>query len=398
MSHDWLVLALLALGHAGLFVVAVNITHGLGVRERLMDGMKVLLLGWFVGGAALIAWAFLLGPWHSWTWIPYAYAIVCFAVALVGIPLSTLIRVCRRPPQGILSSQGVVIDLTETSGADRFIGNGRNAWMLRLPGNESFLLQKEECELTVPGLPPVLDKISLVQVSDLHFAPCFQREFFELVLDQASEWEADLAFFTGDLVDHDSAIDWVEPVMSRLRGRLGTFAILGNHDLHHHPRRLSRELERAGFKDLEGRWDRLEVDGAVVVLGGTSAPWGPPIDGRAMPEGDFRILLSHSPDRFPWAARHGVDLVLSGHNHGGQIRLPIIGPVLMPSVYSRRFDRGFFQLGKTLLHVSQGVAGKHPIRYGCVPQVTRLVLRAEPRRESSARTTRQVLESDPLRS
>ena len=64
-----------------------------------------------------------------------------------------------------------------------------------------------------------------------------------------------------------------------------------------------------------------------------------------MPEADFRILLSHSPDQFPRAASKGVDLVLAGHNHGGQIRLPVFGPILMPSRYSRHFDRGFFRSG-----------------------------------------------------
>ena len=68
--------------------------------------------------------------------------------------------------------------------------------------------------------------------------------------------------------------------------------------------------------------------------------------------------------------------MLSGHNHGGQVRFPVIGPVLMPSLYSRRFDRGFFRSGRTLMHVSQGVAGKHPVRYGCPPEISRLVLRA----------------------
>jgi predicted MPP superfamily phosphohydrolase len=72
--------------------------------------------------------------------------------------------------------------------------------------------------------------------------------------------------------------------------------------------------------------------------------------------------------------------MLSGHNHGGQVRLPWIGPLFMPSLYSRHFDRGFFRAGATLLYVGQGLAGEHPIRYGgCQPELTRLVLRvAEP--------------------
>jgi predicted MPP superfamily phosphohydrolase len=99
-----------------------------------------------------------------------------------------------------------------------------------------------------------------------------------------------------------------------------------------------------------------------------------------MPGADFRILLSHSPDQFAWAARNRIDLMLSGHNHGGQIRLPLLGPVFMPSLYSRRYDRGFFRKGPTLLHVSQGISGQHPVRFGgCVPEISRFVLRvAEP--------------------
>jgi predicted MPP superfamily phosphohydrolase len=68
--------------------------------------------------------------------------------------------------------------------------------------------------------------------------------------------------------------------------------------------------------------------------------------------------------------------MLSGHNHGGQIRLPLVGPVFMPSRYSRRFDRRFFRENQTLMYVSEGISGAHPVRYGCPPEITRFVLRA----------------------
>ena len=93
-------------------------------------------------------------------------------------------------------------------------------------------------------------------------------------------------------------------------------------------------------------------------------------------QGAFQVLLSHAPDLFYWAERAGFDLMLSGHNHGGQVRLPLVGSVFMPSRYSRRFDRDFFRSGPTLLHVSQGIAGKHPVRYGCIPELSRIVLRS----------------------
>ncbi len=226
-----------------------------------------------------------------------------------------------------------------------------------------------------PGPARRLDGLTVVQLTDLHFAPCFQPRFFELVVEEAAAWEADLVLFTGDLVDHDDSLGWIVPLLSRIRGGLGTFGILGNHDYVHHPANVASHLERAGFTILEGKWQRLEIEGMTLGLGGTSYPWGPALDLAGMPDADFRIVLSHSPDLFSRAARAGVDLMLSGHNHGGQVRVPLVGPVFMPSVYSRRFDRGFFHARKTLLHVSQGVAGKHPIRYGCVPEIGRFILR-----------------------
>ncbi len=194
-------------------------------------------------------------------------------------------------------------------------------------------------------------------------------------MDACLEWRADLVLVTGDLVDADEAVAWIEPVLAPLEGRLGKYAILGNHDVEHGPQRVMTALEDAGFSSLEGRWCVLEHAGARLAIGGTSAPWGPALAADLVPPADFRILLSHSPDQFYKARDWGVELMLSGHNHGGQIRLPAFGPLFMPSVYSRRFDRGFFRAGQTLLHVSEGVAGKHPYRYGCPPEVSCFVLR-----------------------
>jgi predicted MPP superfamily phosphohydrolase len=185
-----------------------------------------------------------------------------------------------------------------------------------------------------------------------------------------------LVLLTGDIIEDARVIPWIEPLLSPLEARLGKFAILGNHDEQHQPEIIIRELERAGFDTLEGRWTKISQDGTTIAVGGTAAPWGPDLDPRALPPADFRIVLSHSPDRLYRVAQWGVDLMFAGHNHGGQIRLPLAGAILMPSRYSRRFDRGFFRHGRTLLYVSQGIAGAHPVRYGCPPELTRFVLRS----------------------
>jgi predicted MPP superfamily phosphohydrolase len=77
-----------------------------------------------------------------------------------------------------------------------------------------------------------------------------------------------------------------------------------------------------------------------------------------------------------WAKRQRIDLVLAGHVHGGQVRLPPFGSILVPSRCGRRYDHGAFEEAGTLLHVSRGLSGEHPVRYNCVPEVTLLTLRA----------------------
>jgi predicted MPP superfamily phosphohydrolase len=90
---------------------------------------------------------------------------------------------------------------------------------------------------------------------------------------------------------------------------------------------------------------------------------------------NFRILLAHTPDHLPWAKSHTFDLMLAGHNHGGQIRLPWLGALISPSWYGWRYAGGLYHEPPTLLHVSRGIAAKHPIRLNCPPELALLVLR-----------------------
>jgi predicted MPP superfamily phosphohydrolase len=84
--------------------------------------------------------------------------------------------------------------------------------------------------------------------------------------------------------------------------------------------------------------------------------------------------LCHTPDTFAWTQRNRIDLVLAGHVHGGQIRLPGIGPLFVPSRYSRRYDSGQFAAGPTVMCISKGLSGREPLRYNCRPEITRLIL------------------------
>ena len=379
MSPDWpwpVVLALVvpaALGHLYHFVLMINAGSSFGLREPVMDKIRELLFAALVISSLLLLWMHLRTPWWTWGWPLWSYAVLCVVTGTLIWPLNSQLVIRRRRPSGIDGSSATV-NLAQGDDLAGLIGTGRGSWLLRLPRNESFQMQLREWDLAIPNLPVALDGLQIVQISDLHIAPCFQRRFFEAVVDACQGWKADLVVMTGDLVEDDETISWVEPLLSPLDARLGKFAILGNHDNEHQPQAIAGELVRAGFAMLEGHWTTLDLDGTTLAIGGTSAPWGPAFAASDVPPADFRILLSHSPDLFYKAQRWGIDLMLSGHNHGGQIRLPLVGPVFMPSRYSRRFDRGFFRQNGTLLYVNEGVGGKHPVRYGCPPEVSRLVL------------------------
>jgi predicted MPP superfamily phosphohydrolase len=246
-----------------------------------------------------------------------------------------------------------------------------------LPGNQSLEPRLDELSVVVERLPRGLDGLSIIHLTDLHLAPCYDRRFFEEVMDLAAGLEPDLVLVTGDIVEHDDAVSWIAPVLGRLRGRLGQYAIVGNHDFRHGEAAVRRGIAAAGYVDVDGLWHTIETPAGRIAVGGTSAPWGPDLTRQGMPKAGLRIVLSHSPDPFPRIARwNAVDLMLCGHNHGGQIRVPVLGSILVPSRYSRRFDQGQFRRGRTLMHVGRGLGAKHPLRWNCPPELTRIVLRS----------------------
>ncbi len=126
---------------------------------------------------------------------------------------------------------------------------------------------------------------------------------------------------------------------------------------------------------LKNSWQQIEVRGEPLIVIGNEYPWvAPPPDLTGCPVGPFRLCLSHSPDNITWRGA-GVDLMLAGHVHGGQIRFPLIGSLLVPSKLGRRYDCGTFSVPPTVLHVSRGMGGDIPVRYGCRPEVTLLTLK-----------------------
>ncbi|HEU5115535.1 MAG TPA: metallophosphoesterase, partial [Isosphaeraceae bacterium] len=223
------VLLVVLFGHGLLLILAVNMSHGLGFHTRWAEVLTLVALI-LVGGAGLgfAAWVLLGHPWNVWPVPIQVYSILCAAVALVGFPVVTVLRAFRRIPEGVTGQEHLA------SPSKDLVGDGESR-LLRLPGNQSLDLIVRDWQVAASGLCDSLDGLSIVHLTDLHMSPRYDRRFFEHVMDEANRLEPDLVLFSGDLIEDESAVEWIEPVLGRLRARVGKLAILGNHDLLYGP-------------------------------------------------------------------------------------------------------------------------------------------------------------------
>lgn len=233
--------------------------------------------------------------------------------------------------------------------------------------------------LQMPRLPRNCSGLRIVQLSDIHYSLYLPSNTAERAVELANRLQPDIIALTGDFVT--ATRQFIEPVadlLGHLRARLGVFAVLGNHDFRVDAAMISRALARRRIRVLRNSHRRVQIAGERITIAGID-------DARQQPDlaaalgarrmHGFTLLLAHSPASLPDAARHGVDLVLSGHTHGGQINLGI--PAAAP-FYDRHFPVGFLQEGATRMYVSRGL-GKVivPWRVGCPPEIAAFTLHSD---------------------
>jgi predicted MPP superfamily phosphohydrolase len=377
-----LLLLLLAAGQIELMVTLVNRLHAYRIRGpalRIVRDIHELLivllpvaLAWLVGwhGARLLAGG-------NWSQLPLGWQIylaIC-GLGTLGMVYSAVRFALRRLPAAQLSNHTQVVYVAGQLGF-RPLDRGPYRLLARLPLNQIFEVEVSEKTYRLPRLPAEWDGLSILHLTDCHFIGTIGLPFFERLTDLAEQTRPDLIVFTGDLLDDMRLVDWLRPTFGRLAAPLGRYFILGNHDWYLEPETIRRRMTDLGWQDVAGRTIRLDDGKPPIVLGGSELPWmGRHPDFSNEPEAAFRILLSHTPDNLAWARRHAVDLMLSGHNHGGQVVLPVVGPIYSPSIYGCRYASGVFDTPPTLLYVSRGISGRHPVRWRCRPELTKLVLR-----------------------
>jgi predicted MPP superfamily phosphohydrolase len=394
LPADIAIVAFALVGHMALWIGRANALHATSIPEWAVRTLSacchtalitvpLAFAAWFYFGGSLVD---PTANWSTGRGLAFAYIAICFAVVAGPVRVWFYHRFLAPPASALLESTSAEIDVSKELGHVPARGAAANI-ILRLPLNESLRLSITEKHIAIARLPAALDGLSIAHVSDWHLGHKTDLPYFEEVARRVNTLACDLICITGDLFEKKTGYDWTAAVFGQLRATHGVYFILGNHDAYlHDTPNIRRLLKSAGLIDLGERWLEVAIRGERVILAGNELPWTTPAaDMTHAPKratssgnssGPLRIALLHTPDEKDWARRHDFDLALAGHTHGGQIRLPIIGPALVPSRLDVHYSAGTFDEPPTVLHVSRGISGKMPLRYDCPPEITKLVLRS----------------------
>lgn len=259
----------------------------------------------------------------------------------------------------------------------------------------SGLIEPNEVDVTridvkIDRLPPAFDQFRIAIVSDLHFGPYTGEREIGAAVRAANQLKPDMVALLGDFVtepltgDRRLGAKHAGPcakTLSGLRSALGSFAVLGNHDYRTNPEFVAEALESNHIKLLRNANHAIERDGARIwLLGLNDAVEANPELNRALqgvPANEPKVLLVHEPDYADHASQYGIDVQLSGHSHGGQIRLPGIHPLWLPEM-ANKYYRGYYRVHQLQLYTNRGIGTVGvPFRFLAAPEVTLMTLRAK---------------------
>ena len=256
--------------------------------------------------------------------------------------------------------------------------------------------QIDHFDLPLNGLSSALSQFSIVHLTDIHLGPFMPAEELAAYVEAVNRLKPDVIAITGDFVS--TSLDEIAPcvnTLAGLRARYGIFACMGNHDVYvRADGELTRLFNQNGVRVLRNDAASLEVGNTTLnILGIDDLRWGRPDLSRALDiaqrkPGEAQVLLSHRPEVFPEAARKGLGVVLSGHYHGGQIKLAPKPDSLSIARLITPYAEGLFHLprrrlsasgpgtGDAVLFVGRGIGITGlPIRINCPPQIAHLTLK-----------------------
>lgn len=271
-----------------------------------------------------------------------------------------------------------------------------------LVGGKGFLNSRDpklvRVEIGLKRLPPSFDGLKVAQITDIHSGRLVPTKLIRAGVDLARSVEPDLIVLTGDFITGASLFAWgrlggFKPrlfkeclqELARLSAPFGVYAVLGNHDFWSGPEvtaEVDQGLRDIGVKVLRNDLVPLVKDGRKLFIFGVDDYWEnsckPHKAVRAAPPSACKILLSHNPDvnKDLETLDNQVDLVISGHTHGGQVVLPLIGAPFLPSPFGQKYRAGLVRDGERQTYISRGLGVFFvPIRINCPSEITLLTLR-----------------------
>ncbi|MGA7402455.1 MAG: metallophosphoesterase [Candidatus Sulfotelmatobacter sp.] len=237
--------------------------------------------------------------------------------------------------------------------------------------------------------PERMDGFTIALLSDFHYDPYFSVHPLRAAIPLVNGLRPDLIVLTGDFVsvpafgDETKGALAAEPCARLLRQMTaphGVWAVLGNHDIDTDPVHVTRALEAEGIQVLVNESAAIERDGARVWLAGVDdAIYGSADLTKTLhniPASEAVILLAHEPDFADEACKFPIDLQLSGHSHGGQVRIPLLPPLYLPEM-AKKYVWGSYRVGGLSLYTNAGLGTVNiPVRLNCPPEITLLTLRS----------------------
>ena len=236
--------------------------------------------------------------------------------------------------------------------------------------------------LAIKNLHSALEGFTIVQITDVHLYPMTQPELVKKAVIMANTLNPDLVVLTGDYVWQElDAIDELAPILAGLNAKYGVFSTLGNHDYWLNADVITAAMESYGLPVLINQGLSIQHGKGAVYIAGLDDGWSGTPDLSKTLEGvnstEAVVLLCHEPDLADRYSLDGrIDVQLSGHTHGGQIRLPGIGALILPYL-GRKYDLGLYRLNDMLLYTNRGLGViSEPVRFNCPPEISQFVLQA----------------------
>ena len=233
-------------------------------------------------------------------------------------------------------------------------------------------------QLSIPSLDRAFDGFKIVQISDLHATKYMPAERLEKVVRLVNQQHPDAIAITGDIITKNSRFDRerLGAILSQLQSESLTLAVLGNHDhWHEELEGLKQTLFDSGVVNLDNQVRLVERQGKQLAFAGIDDPyWGEPDLAGAisrLPSGVPAVLLVHEPDYVETSSQtYRFALQLSGHSHGGQIKLPFLNPLVLPRG-GRKYFAGLNRVADTWAYTNRGLGMTNlPLRFGSRPEIT----------------------------